>query len=274
MNLKIKQKLALNKRLALFIPYVIIAIFLIILPLLLILINAFIPRKDFDSFSLVKERGTWVIISRSLRLGIFSSIFCLLLGFPFAYFVAMSKSKILPVYAMSLVLSPMIIFTIAKIYAIRGFFLSFVPEDNLNAEWFMILAITYLNLPYIIMPLYTVFRDMPRNIIEASSDLGYNKFQTLFKIVIPYSFKAIVSGFSLIFLAGATTFVISSKLLPNGGILQTIGAVINDYSNPSNQYDLALGSTLVLVVSAVFISCYAVINFAPRIIVKLRKKGK
>ncbi|ENY69984.1 ABC transporter permease [Mycoplasmopsis bovigenitalium] len=269
MNTKFKSSLGFNKQLLLLLPYVFIAIFLIVLPMILIVVQAFTPRENFDTALLIKQFNTWVIIGRSLRIGVISSILCLLIGFPYAYFVATTKSKILQVYAMSLILSPMVIFTIAKIYAIRGFFLSIFDEDVLNSEWFMILALTYLNLPYMIMPLYSVFKDMPKNIIEASSDLGYNRFQTLFKVVIPYSFKAILSGLSLIFLASATTFVISDKLLPNPAQLQTVGSLINQYSDPSNAYELSTGSVLVLVVSAIFIGCYAMINFVPRLIIRL-----
>lgn len=269
MNTKFKRSLGFNKQLLLLLPYVFIAIFLIVLPMILIVVQAFTPRENFDTALLIKQFNTWVIIGRSLRIGVISSILCLLIGFPYAYFVATTKSKILQVYAMSLILSPMVIFTIAKIYAIRGFFLSIFDEDVLNSEWFMILALTYLNLPYMIMPLYSVFKDMPKNIIEASSDLGYNRFQTLFKVVIPYSFKAILSGLSLIFLASATTFVISDKLLPNPAQLQTVGSLINQYSDPSNAYELSTGSVLVLVVSAIFIGCYAMINFVPRLIIRL-----
>lgn len=269
MNTKFKRSLGFNKQLLLLLPYVFIAIFLIVLPMILIVVQAFTPRENFDTALLIKQFNTWVIIGRSLRIGVISSILCLLIGFPYAYFVATTKSKILQVYAMSLILSPMVIFTIAKIYAIRGFFLSIFDEDVLNSEWFMILALTYLNLPYMIMPLYSVFKDMPKNIIEASSDLGYNRFQTLFKVVIPYSFKAILSGLSLIFLASATTFVISDKLLPNPAQLQTVGSLINQYSDPSNAYELSTGSVLVLVVSAIFIGCYAMINFVPRLVIRL-----
>ncbi|MBU4690033.1 ABC transporter permease [Mycoplasma zalophidermidis] len=274
MNSKLGTKLALNKRLLMLLPYIAIAIFLIILPVILIIVQAFTPRENFDNAQLVKEFNTWKIIGRSLKIGVISAILCLLIGFPYAYFTATSRSKILPIYAMSLILSPMIIFTIAKIYAIRGFFLSMFDEDVLNAEWFMILALTYLNLPYMIMPLYSVFRDMPKNIIEASGDLGYNKIKTLFKVVIPYSFKAILSGLSLIFLASATTFVISDKLLSNPAQLQTVGSLINQYSDASNAFELSAGSVLVLVVSAIFIGCYGIINFLPRAIIKLAKRGK
>ncbi|WP_406614837.1 ABC transporter permease [Mycoplasmopsis hyopharyngis] len=275
MNLKINKKLNLNRRLLFLLPYVLIAIFLIILPIILIIINALKPKANFDSWSLIKQWTTWKIIWRSLKIGIISAILCLIIAFPYAYFISNSKSKILKIYGLSLILSPMLIFTIAKIYAIRGFFLSVFEEESLNAEWFMILALTYLNLPYMIMPLYSVFKDMPRNIIEASQDLGYNSFQTIFKIVIPYGFKAIISGFGLIFLSSATTFVISSKLLPNGSQLQMIGEVINGYANPSNEFDLSLGSTLVLVVSIIFIGTYSLIIFLPKLIIKaINRRGE
>ncbi|EGV00323.1 ABC transporter permease [Mycoplasmopsis columbina] len=271
---QIKNKLSLNKRLTLLLPFVVIAIFFILLPIILIIINAFTPRENFDTFLLLKEKNTWIQIGRSLKIGVISSLICLLLGFPYAYFIATSKNKYLPIYGMSLILSPMIIFTIARIYAIRGFFLAVVPtEDTLNAEWFMVLALTYLNLPFMIMPLYSVFKDMPKNIIEASEDLGYNKFQTLLKVVVPYSLKAIISGLGLIFLSSATNFVISDKLLPNKNQLQTIGSVINDYTVPSNEYLLSRGSVLVLVVSAIFIGSYALIQYAPKLFAKFSKKG-
>ncbi|MGV2393813.1 UNVERIFIED_CONTAM: hypothetical protein O8I53_13205 [Campylobacter lari] len=74
-------------------------------------------------------------IGRSLLIGLLSALLCLLIGYPYAYFIAKAKSKIVQVYALSLMLSPMVIFTIAKIYAIRGFFLTVVPtEDILNHE--------------------------------------------------------------------------------------------------------------------------------------------
>ncbi|MGV2393812.1 UNVERIFIED_CONTAM: ABC transporter permease subunit [Campylobacter lari] len=134
----------------------------------------------------------------------------------------------------------------------------------------MILGLTYLNLPYMVMPLYSVIKDMPNNILEAASDLGYNNTQKFFKVILPYTSKAILSGIGLIFLSSATTFVISSKLLPDGSQKQTIGELINRFVNPASKSDIAVGTTLVLVVSGVFIGSYALINFLPKIIIKAR----
>ncbi|MFV8472093.1 ABC transporter permease [Mycoplasma sp. 1458C] len=271
---KIKDKLALNRKLYLAIPYILVAILLIILPLIMIIYSAFsVTGDNFNSWELVTSKNTWRIMGRSLWIGLVSAIFCLIIGFPYAYFISRSKSKVFRIYALSLILSPMAIFTIARVYSIKALFLAIFASDpkSLNNEMFIVFGLTYLNLPLMIMPLYTVFKDMPKNIVEASNDLGYNNVQTIFKVIIPYGTKAILSGLAMIFLASATTFIISAKLLPDGSQHQLIGDIINSKINPGNKFDLSAGSSLVIVVSLVFISIYALMLFIPKLIFKLKK---
>nr|WP_318033196.1 ABC transporter permease subunit [Mycoplasmopsis cynos] len=206
-------------------------------------------------------------------IGIVSALLCLLIGFPYAYFVSISKSKIFKIFALSLIISPLAIFTVARIYSIKGLALAVFASNpkSLNNELFIIFGLTYLNVPLMIMPLYTVFKDMPKNIIEASHDLGFNNVQTIFKVIIPYGTRAIISGLGIIFLSSATTFIVSAKLLPDGSQNQLIGTVINSKINPGNKYDLSTGSMLVIVVSAIFIGIYSLLLIVPKIIFKLKK---
>ncbi|MFV8400866.1 ABC transporter permease [Mycoplasma sp. 005V] len=271
---KIKDRLTLNRKLYLAIPYILVAILLIILPLIMIIYSAFsVTGDNFNSWELVTSKNTWRIMGRSLWIGLVSAIFCLIIGFPYAYFISTSKSKVFRIYALSLILSPMAIFTIARVYSIKALFLAIFAADpkSLNNEMFIVFGLTYLNLPLMIMPLYTVFKDMPKNIVEASNDLGYNNVQTIFKVIIPYGTKAILSGLAMIFLASATTFIISAKLLPDGSQHQLIGDIINSKINPGNKFDLSAGSSLVIIVSLVFISIYALMLFIPKLIFKLKK---
>ncbi|WP_326494892.1 ABC transporter permease [Mycoplasmopsis felis] len=275
MFLKIKSLFKFDKKVWLFLPYFLISIFLIVLPVLMTIISAFSPSvsSEFDAWVLVKEPNTWNIIGRSLWVGIVSALLCLIIGFPYAYFVSTSKSKVFKLFALSLIISPMAIFTIARIYSIKGLALAIFSNDpkTLNSELFIIFGLTYLNLPLMILPLYTVFKDMPKNIIEASNDLGYNNTQTMLKVIIPYGTKAILSGLAMIFLASATTFVISSKLLVDGSQHQLIGDILNSKINPGNKYDLSSGSALVIVVSAIFIGVYSLFLLIPKLIFKLKK---
>ncbi|WP_025755520.1 ABC transporter permease [Mycoplasmopsis cricetuli] len=274
MFFNIKNKLNLSKKTFFLIPYLIIAIFLIVLPVILIFIKSLLSNgEDFDNWDLVKDFHTWRIIWRSVIVGIFASIICLIIGLPYAYFISTSKSKLFRTYSLSLVVSPLAIFTISRIYSLRSLF-QFIFQSNinsLNSVWFIVVGLVYLNLPLMIMPLYSVFRDMPKNIVEASSDLGNNALKTFFRVIIPYGTKAILSGVALIFLASATTFVVSQKLLPNPSQHQLIGNIINDKINPGNPYNLSSGSALVIVVSAIFISIYAFALIVPKIIFYFKK---
>ncbi|AJC49698.1 ABC transporter permease subunit [Mycoplasma flocculare] len=264
----------LNLRISLAIPYAFFSLILIIIPLILLFIKSVSPLstqgQSFDNYLLIKEKTTWQIIARSIFVGLVCAFVCLILAFPYAFFVATSKSKIFKIYALSLIVSPLIIFTIAKVFAIRALFLSLFDESELNNNYFMILGLIFLNFPFMLLPLYTILRDMPKNLLEAGTDLGYSKFWVLIKVVIPYSFRAISSGFALVFLMASTSIVISDKLLPNGSQNQLIGNLINNSANTANPFDLARVSSLVLVTLFVFIGIYTLIHFIPIIIMKIK----
>ncbi|MBG0730999.1 ABC transporter permease [Mycoplasma sp. 'Moose RK'] len=267
-------KKSLNPRISLVIPYFFISLILIIIPLILLFVKAVTPLstngQDFDNHLLIKDRTTWQIIGRSIFVGLICGFICLLLAFPYAFIVASSKSKIFKIYALSLIVSPLIIFTIAKIFALRALFLAMFDEGDLNNNYFMILGLVFLNFPFMVLPLYTIFRDMPKNLLEAGTDLGYNRFWVLLKVVIPYSFRAITSGFAIVFLMAATSIVVSDKLLPNGSQNQLIGNLINNSANTSNPFDLARVSSLVLVTLLIFVGIYGLIQLTPVVIMKIK----
>lgn len=271
---KFKNWLSLNPRLSLIIPYVLIAIIFILLPMLLIVISAFNynpNNSDFDRWSIVKSSGFWTKAWRSIWVGLVTAIIALVIALPYAYFITHTDSKIFQIAAMSLIVSPILIFTVARVFSLRYvMILTFhMKPENFNGEMLMIIGNVYLNLPFMIMPLFTVFKNMPNSMIEASQDLGHSKFATFFKVILPYGLKAIISGIILIFISSATSFIISNKLLSNGANYQTVGNIINDTSQATSS-DLAISSATVIVVTIIIFGICAIINFAPKIIMKLK----
>ncbi|UVD81988.1 ABC transporter permease [Mycoplasma iguanae] len=272
-----KEKISYNPRLLLSIPYIIIAIIFIILPTVLIFVTAISKvdvdqnQESFNQWYVVSQSNTWWIMWRSVKLGFIASFICLIIAVPYAFFVSTSKSKFFQIYGISLIVSPLIIFTISKLLSLRGLFTVMLGEDTITSEWFMAIGLVFLNLPFMIIPLYTVFRDMPKNIIEASQDLGYNKFQTLIKVVLPYSLKAMFTGIGMVFLMAASSVAISDKLLPNGSQNQMIGNLINYFSNPTSKFDIATASTLVVITTIILIGAYSLTFLVPYLITKLRR---
>ncbi|BAQ54486.1 ABC transporter permease [Mycoplasmopsis arginini] len=262
-------------QLSFLIPYIIFAILFIILPMVFVCIYAFKPlegQTKLENWEIAIKPSTWIIIGRSLLTGILAAFVALIIGFPYAYIVSRSKYKIIKILGLTLILSPLAIFTISKALAVRGLFSAIFDENQLNNNFFIIFGMIYLYLPFMVLPLYQVLKDMPNNILEASEDLGYSKFQTVFKVIIPYSSKAILSGFGIVLMMSATSIIISDKLLPNGSQKQLIGNLINQFANTANPFDLANASTLVIITLSVLLSIYAVIYGIPYLIRK-RKQG-
>jgi spermidine/putrescine transport system permease protein len=90
---------------------------------------------------------------------------------------------------------------------------------------FFTVALAHISfgIPYAIIAIYPRMSKMNMNLIMASQDLGYNKFQTFFKVVIPYLAPAIISGASIAFAMSLDDFIITNLV---NGSFQTIGTAI------------------------------------------------
>ena len=230
-------------------PYFFFVLILVIIPLIFILVNSFIKpagATDFDLGTVWKDQGFWYIFFRSMGTGLLVALISLLIGLPYVYILVNLKNKAIQFMMISLIITPLFLFTLVKILALKGLLtLIFdVPIDNFG---FLILGLVYLNLPFMIIPLYNVLNNMPQNIIQASQDLGYTRLMTFIKVVIPYGLKAICSGVIIVFLLVIMSVAMSNKLLDNAAGNQLLGNIINDLSNPSNPFDMQKASSVVLI---------------------------
>ena len=250
------------------------AIIFIIVPTIFLFVKAVTPvSADYDNWQLVKTASTWNIMLRSILIGIATALVCLILAFPFAYIITQSKSQKYRLYIIAFTLAPFFIFTLTKILGIKSlFFYIFGESQAFNQSWFAIFGLVYLNLPFTIIPLYSVLSNMPKNLIEASHDLGYNRFQTLYKVVLPYGYRALFSGFALVFMLAATSIAVSDKLIFEPYKLPLIANTINNLANIQNEFNLAQASSLAIVTTAIMLSLYALFAFMPKAVIKIKEK--
>lgn len=261
----------LNKRALLLTPYAIIALLLMVLPMIFLLVRAIQPSAvNFDNWQIIKTSTMWIIMGRSILVGLASAVICLLIGFPYAYIVARSKSKRFRIFAIALIVSPLFIFTIIKVLALKGLLIALFSEDGLNNLTTLIVGLSYLNLPFMIIPLYSVLYNMPSSLLEASEDLGFNRFVTIFKVVIPYALKAIAAGYALVFLLAATSIIVSQKLIPKNESFKLIGNLLDNSRIQSQATDAAIASTIALVTMVIMMLIYAIVYASPFLIRKLR----
>lgn len=268
----LKDKLGLNVRLSLLIPYFVIAALFIVLPTVLLLTNALQSNDYANKGDIAGDPYLWKVMGKSIYLGLIAAAISLVLIFPLTYVVARSRSKMFKIVALTLLMSPLFVFTISKVFALKGILIA-IFDGQINNEGIMVFGMVYLYSPFMIIPIYSVLSTMPKSLIEASTDLGDSKIKTIFKVIVPYALKGIFAGVALVFMMSATNLVISNNLLVGGkSAPKMIANVVNDFAEKLNLNEVSKirGSLVALITIGVMVSVYGLIVLTPVVIRKLR----
>ena len=226
------------------IPYVIFLILFVILPLFVVIFYGFTDNNMHFSMhnfiAFFQSKKTIGTLLYSLFIAIVTTIICLLIAYPTAYFLAKSKIKASGALLLLLVLPMWINFTlrITALKEILDFF-----EGNLAKYSLLntIIGMTYDFLPFMILPIYNSLTKLDNCYIEAARDLGANSLKVITKIVLPLSLPGIVSGVTMVFLPAMTNYVVLDMMYNSTYIM---GSLIGSYFSA---YDWHNGSVISLI---------------------------
>ena len=268
-----------NKRIWLLIPFALFMLMLFIVPLIIIIIAALQPVSEngisgttLDNFSPI-DGFFWEKIWKSFWIAIVSTIICLLFAFPFCYLLSTNKNK---VYTSSIILfatAPIWSSLLVKLIGLKSLFdliaTSSVGALTINSTYgdgYTIIGICYIYLPFMILPLYSILNNLPKNYLLASQDLGRNLFSSFFLIVIPYCKSAITSGVLLVLLPAFTTVAIP-QFLNNSNNSSMIGDYIYDLGSNTleSKVSIAQASAVSLVLALIILFVYIVWKFLPKL---------
>ena len=203
------------KRKQLCIPYVVFLILFIIFPILLIVVYAFTDKNGFFSFdALVNFFTSWTkinVLFISLFIALLTTIICLIIGYPLAYFLAdkkVNKNAVL----ITLFIAPMWINFVLRTGATRDLLKWIGISGGSNPCLATIIGMVYNYLPFMILPLYTTMIKLDKSQIEAASDLGANPFQVFTLSILPQSAPGIISAILMTFMPTMSSYVISDTL--------------------------------------------------------------
>lgn len=283
----LKTKISFNvdknniSKFLLLLPYFLITLLLIVIPLIIIFIKPFQPTTDTIDGSKIPVSDNWSFlgitvwekIGLSLLVAIIVTSICVVLGYAFAYFLSLSKNVTSKIIAISLMTSPMWISFLIKLVGLKELFDTIAGSSNSTyGIIYTIIALIYVNLPIFILTIYTFLNTIPKNLLQASKDLGKNSFQTFFLVVLPYTKNAIISGATLVFLptlttAGVTQFMDNSN---NGSL---IGSIMLDkgLEATSSQIALARVATLSLIICLVILVLWTITFIIPKTVKHYRK---
>jgi putrescine transport system permease protein len=187
----------------------------------------------------------------------------LLIGYPFAYFIARARPSIRPALLM-LVMLPFWTSFLLRVYAWKGILaeqgvvnnallalgLINEPIHMLYTDFSMLVGMTYVYLPFMVLPLYATLVKMDVSLLEAAHDLGASPWQAFWLVTVPLSKAGIVAGAMLVFIPSIGEFVIPSLL--GGAENITIGRVVWDEMFSSNNWPRASALAVVMIVLILF----------------------
>ncbi len=256
-------------------PYMIWVILMILLPMLLILVYSLtIQGNDIVNFTFTlahfkkffTDPDFLLVLWRSLTIAIKTTIICVILGYPVAYFIARSSDRVRNIFVLAITL-PMWINMLVRTYAwigilsdggiaqtILGFF-GLKDMELLYTEGSVLLGMVYNFIPFMILQINTSLCKMDKSLLEASADLGANKVQTFLRVTFPLSLSGVVSGITLVFLPAVSSFFIP-KLL-GGGQFFLIGNVIENQFITVGEWNF--GSAISMIMAVIMMVCmYAI----------------
>ena len=249
------------------IPYIAWAVMMLILPMGLIALYSFTKQGNtIVSFTFTLEHYAkfftdpdfLIVLWRSLLIAFKTTVICLLLGYPVAFFISRSSEKLQNILVLAITI-PMWINMLVRTYAwigllseggliqrLLGFF-GIARGELLYTEGAVLLGMVYNFLPFMVLQINTSLCKMDHSLLEASADLGANARQTFVRVTLPMSLPGVINGITLVFLP-AVSSVFIPKLL-GGGQYFLIGNLIENQFITVGEWNF--GSAISMIMAAV-----------------------
>jgi spermidine/putrescine transport system permease protein len=249
-------------------PVTLIMILLIAVPLIYVALMSFCSIDEYynvtfkltlDNYIRLVNTDYLKIYAQSLGIAVVTTILCILIGYPFSYWIARTKSKKKKILYM-LVIIPFWTNSLIRIYGWRTFlgtsgWLNSVlmglhivkePVDFLYQTGTTVLGMVYCLIPFMILPLYTAIEKLDSSLLEASSDLGAKPVSTFFEVILPLTSSGIFSGSLMVFIPCLGYFFVSDIL--GGGNSDMIGNLIERQFQSGNNWPLGAALSIILII--------------------------
>jgi spermidine/putrescine transport system permease protein len=245
---------------------------LLVIPTLLIFQLSLVPGirpgqvvnpSGLDNYALIFQPIYFQVMGRSLFFALSTTVICLLLGFPVAYWIGLMAPKrwqnflllgfVLPLWTSSLLRSYAWI-TILRPTGVLNTILTKVFDlpslDILNREPAVLIGMSYSLLPYMVLILYASVEKLDRRLLEAAADLGASPPQVFWNVTVPQTLPGIAASSLLVFITCLGDFV-NPELLGGASSMTAARLVYNQFLGATQNWGFGsdLSMLLILLVS-------------------------
>jgi ABC-type spermidine/putrescine transport system permease subunit I len=241
-----------------------------IVPLLLVIGISLLTRgqasSDYafpltlENYQDIFQQPIWGIFIRSIRIALVSTVICLILGYPLAFFIGTRRKTWVKQMTLFLVILPFWTNFLIRTYAWqiilgrRGVLNEVLVNqlglmDNgleiLGTETAVILGLVYGYLPFMVLPIYAVVERFPFHLVEAGKDLGGDDWSVFWEVVFPLTLPGVVVGWILVFIPSIGAFITPNLLGGTQGYM--IGNYINSqFTEAGGSWTVGAGSSMVM----------------------------
>lgn len=252
-------------------------ILFVTIPMIYIVYISFMSRGVFgdvvykfslESYQTLLDATYFKVITKSLKVAVFTTFLCLLVGYPFAYFIARKPRDV----ASRLITLIMIPFWTNSLMRLNSWLLIFQTSGPVNnflqatgitnhpitfiyTDGLVVLGMITNMLPFAVLPLYSSIEKLDNSLLEASADLGANPAKTFWHVTLPVTFPGIFSSIILVFIPTLGIYTVSDML--GGGKVLYIGNIIKNQFGSIRNWPLGAAlSVLLIVITGLLIFIY------------------
>jgi spermidine/putrescine transport system permease protein len=248
----------------------------IVLPLLLVTGLSFLSRGDYGQVLLKFNPANYArlfdtlygkIMLFSLAVGLGTTVLCLLIGYPMAYYLARAPARQRSLL-LFLILLPFWTNFIIRIYAwmmilrSQGFLdsilqwahLTTAPLNLLYTPTAVMIGMVYEFLPFMVLPLYTSLEKIENSLLEAAADLGAPPWKAFLRVTLPLSVPGMIAGTILTFIPAMGMFVVSDLL--GGAKTILIGNVIRNQFLTARDWPFGAAASMILMILTMVFTLY------------------
>lgn len=214
---------------------------------------------NFESYQFILKDALYIkTYFSSIKYALITTVICLAIGYPFAYFMARAPKHMQPTLLM-LIMLPFWTSFLLRIYAwktllvnngiINNVLISLgvisEPIQMMNTPFSLVIGMVYSYLPFMILPLYANLSKLDIRYLEAAADLGTSPLKTFWLITVPLSKAGIIAGSMLVFIPAIGEYVIPELL--GGPNTLMIGRVLWDEFFSNNDWPMASAVAVVMI---------------------------
>jgi len=241
-------------------------LFLVLVPNLLVVGASVMSRSpatflslplNLDAYRQLLDPLYLNVFLHSLSMAAVTTLVCLLIGYPFAWALSRvgKRSQVLLIF---LLIVPFWTHSLVRTYALKlilatnGLLNSALmslgivdePVQMLYTQGAVVIGLVYLLLPFMILPLYSVFEDLREELLLASRDLGAGRLGTFIHVIVPLTLPGVLAGVMLVLLPAMGLFFVPDILGGSRNLL--VGNVIKNQFLDARNWPFGAAASIVL----------------------------